>query len=580
MQAKAAPILFCSFLYALLLSSCSSFQKDKNEVVIWELSDPETMNPINYTDAASGFIANNIYQPLLNVDFKTLEIVPVLAEKKPDIEKNPDGTLRITYTLRKDAVWDNGTPLTAKDVEFTLKAIKNPKVNNQQTKPAYEDIGEFISYPDNPRKFTLIYKKIYLLAPISADFAILPEYVYDPKGLMRGFSVKQLTEDTTLAVNPNVIAFADDFNSEKRMREKNFISGSGAYTFEEWKTGKEVVLKRKKNWWGDKVNKVNCYFEANPEKITYRIINDETSALVSLKGGNLDVMRSIKAKDFVELPQSQKFRENFNSYTPLQLTYNYFGINILRPKFTDRDTREALAHLVDADKMIQTIQYGMAQRVWGPVHPSDVKDLNTSIVPYDFNLEKAKDLLAKAGWKDSNGDGTLDKMINGERVDFVIDFSYNQGNDERKAAVLLFQEEARKVGITVNIIPQEWSVYTKNLRNHNFDMYVGRWVQAPVPWDPKQVFHSESANGGSNYVSLSDPQVDNVIDSIRTELDESKRSELYKRLQTLLHHEVSYIYLFSPSERIVIHKRFSNAEPSVMRPGYWEPAFRLASQEE
>ena len=64
----------------------------------------------------------------MEIDFKSLELTPLLAEKRPDIEQTPEGGLRITYTIRPEAKWDNGTPVTAKDVEFTLKVIKNPKV--------------------------------------------------------------------------------------------------------------------------------------------------------------------------------------------------------------------------------------------------------------------------------------------------------------------------------------------------------------------------------------------------------------------------------------------------------------------
>ena len=120
----------------------------------------------------------------------------------------------------------------------------------------------------------------------------------------------------------------------------------------------------------------------------------------------------------------------------------------------------------------------------------------------------------------------------------------------------------------------------ENLKKHDFQMYFGSWVATPVPNDPKQIYHSESAReGGSNYVSFGTPQSDALIDSIRVELDEEKRAELYKKLQAILYDEVSYIYLFAPTERIAIHNRFSNSETSVMRPGFWEAGFQLAGQE-
>jgi peptide/nickel transport system substrate-binding protein len=580
-SAKFLAAVSCVILVAFSINSCGTYTPQKNEVRIHELSDADMLNPFCYTDAGAGFMLQNIFQSLLAIDFKTLEVIPVLAESRPLVEKDSTGKLRITYKIRPEAVWDNGTPVTGNDVAFSVKVLKNPKVNNQNNKPYYEFIEDVIVDPTDPKKLTILCRETYLLAESSSgDYGIIPEYFYDPKGLMKGFTIPQLNnEKDKLAADPKISEFATDFNSEKRMREKDFILGSGAYKLAEWKTGERIILEKKKNWWGDKLENTNCYFQAYAEKLIHVTINDQTSALVSLKAGNLDVMRSIKSKDFAELPQSEKIKENFNLHTPMQLAYTYLGLNLKSPKFKDKKTRQALAHLLDIEKMIKTIKYGQAQRVIGFVHPSNIKDYNTDIKPYDYNPDATKQMLADAGWKDSNGDGVLDMMIGNERVEFTIDFSYNSGNDERKAVALMFQEEARKVGIKVNVIAQDWSVYLDNQKKHNFEMFFGAWIAAPVPNDPKQIYHSESAlNEGSNYVSFGTPESDAVIDSVRVELDENKRSVLYKKLQQILHEEVSYIYLWAPSERIAIHKKYSNADASVMRPGYWDAGFKVSAQ--
>lgn len=573
--------------FSIVASSCGGDSSKSDavnggspDVIVHELSDPDMLNPINYTGASDGFILKNLYQSLLDIDFKTLELVPALAVSRPTIEKVEGGRMNITYEIRPEATWDNGTPITAKDVEFTLKVIKNPKVNNPQNKPYYEFIEDIKMYDDNPRKFTLLCKNVYILAEASSgDYGILPEYHYDPKGLMKGFTIKQLTnEKQSIENDPKIVEFASEFNSEKYQREPKYIVGSGAYKLQEWATGQRVVLVRKEKWWGDNVKDKHLHpFQANAPKITYQTINDLTTALVALKAGNIDVMRSIKPKDFKELPNSDKISKNYNLHTPMQLSYMYFGLNTRLPKFSDKRTRQALAHLCDVDKMIQTVYYGQAKRVIGPVHPSKEKEYNFDIKPYDYNVDKAKQLLAEAGWKDTNGDGTLDNMINGERVEFNIDFTYNSGNDMRKAMALMFQEEARKVGIKVNVLTQAWDVYLERQKAHEFEMYVGAWISTPVPNDHKQIFHTESYNGGSNYVGFGNNASDALIDSIRVELDENKRAAMNKRFQQILHEEAPYIFLFAPTERMAIHKRFSNAEPSVMRPGYWEAGFTVGA---
>jgi peptide/nickel transport system substrate-binding protein len=139
----------------------------------------------------------------------------------------------------------------------------------------------------------------------------------------------------------------------------------------------------------------------------------------------------------------------------------------------------------------------------------------------------------------------------------------------------MFQEVARQVGIKVNVQTLEWSIFLDKTKNHDFDMYVGAWISTPIPTDHKQIFHTESYNGGSNYVGFGNDYTDSLINQIRVTLDVEKRKQLQWKFQEILHEQVPYIFLYYPKERLAIHKRFDNAEPSVMRPGYREAAFKL-----
>lgn len=561
----------------LFLNSCTDYVPQNNEVRIHELSDADKLNPITYQDAGAGYILKHLFMTLLEIDFKTLELTPGLAVSRPEMVKDSSGQLLITYKLRPEAKWDNGQQITAKDVEFSLKVIKTPKVDNQPNKPYYEFIHDMKFYEEDPLKFTFICKKSYLLSEASSgDFAIIPAHKYDPKGILKNYTILQLnTEAEKLASDKALIEFAAEFNSEKFQRENAFVEGCGPYRLVEWTTGQRIVLERKKEWWGDAMDQSNHRFQAYPQKLIYTTINDQTTALVSLKAGNLDVMRSIKSKDFAELPKSEKFTQNFNASTPKQLAYTYIGLNTKKKCFRSVKTRQALTHLLDVDQMIETIKYGQAQRVIGPIHPSK-PEYNTNIVPYTYDIELARKMLEEDGWKDTNGDGTIDKLIDGERVEFKVIFTINSGNDERKSTALLFQEAARKIGITVDVLAQDWSVYLDKQKKHEFDMFFGAWIGTPVPWDPKQIFHTESSNDGSNYVSFGDANSDAIIDSIRNEIDETRRKVHYLELQEVLHEQVPYIFLWAPYERIAIHKKFTNAETYVMRPGYWEAGFKLA----
>ena len=575
---KGSHRLIIVALAALVLFGCGK-KKGKNEVTIHELSDTDMLNPSNYQSADANFYLLQMFQTLWRINPKTLELDPVLAKALPTEEYDSiTGILKYTCEVREEAKWDNGTPVTAADVIFSLKMYKAPVINNEQNRPYYEFVSDVITYPENPKKFTFVCGKKYFIAKhIAGDFFIMPRYIYDPKNIMENFSIKEINDHKDkVAEDPRMKAFATEYNSEKYQREKGFIVGSGPYAFDQWIAGQKIILTKKKDWWGDKFADKEYYFQAYPDKLVYTVIKDQTAAVTALKGQKLDVMYGIKTKEFVEqLQQSDKVKGNFNLTTPMSMAYTFFCMNIRNPKLEDVRVRRALSHLLDVEKIIHVVGYDLGKRVNGPITPYKKGAFNDTITPYDFNIEKAKKILADAGWKDSNGDGTIDKTINGTHTEFNLIYTYNSGNDSRRDAGLIFKEAARQAGINVDIVPQEWSIYIGNQKKHEFEICYGAWIGSPIPEDLKQIWHTESINGGSNYACFGNPESDKLIDDIRNELNEEKRNDMYKKFQVMVHDAAPYIFIWSPTERIAISKRFTNAETNILRPGFNENSFKL-----
>lgn len=552
-----------------------SANSNEKRVVVHKMSDPDMLNPINNQGASSTAIMANIFQKLLNVDFKTLDLTPVLADSFPLVEEKEGGIVHISYTIRKEAVWDNGEPVLGSDVAFTMKVAKNPRVDDQPKKPYLEFIKDVITDEAHPKKVTFICDKyVRAIYGTGAEIYIVPEYVYDPEGLMKDFTVAQLNTDASLENDPKIIAFAREFNSEKWQREKGYIVGSGAYAFEEWKTGQRIVVRKKDNWWGSALSGTSHYFNASMDEVVYQIINDDPAAISSLKRGDLDVMNVSKPKNFIDLQESNAFRKNFEGYAVPSLIYSYLGINTKVPHLSDKRVRKGLAHLLDVDYIIAEMQHGYGERTVGPVMP--VRDFyNHNLTPYDFNPEKAKALFDEAGVKDIDGDGLRDYEVDGELQQFKLRFIYNAGNEARKNVALLLAEECRKVGIEMEVISQEWTICLENLKAHNFEIYYGAWVGEYAPQDPTQLWATESANRGSNYPSFGNDYTDELIAKIGVTLDDDKRKEYWMELQSIIHDEVPYIFIAARKRLLAIHKKFNNSEPSSMDPGYWEAGFGL-----
>jgi peptide/nickel transport system substrate-binding protein len=576
---------------ALMLPGCKSNTAIKskragiNEVVVHFGADPQKLNPVTSSDAYASEIQNQLFQNLVDIDANTYEIVPILATKRAEIVPINDGPYKggmsITYELRPEAKWDNGTPVTVKDVEFSLKCIKNPMVDCEAQRGYMQFMDDIKVDAENPRKFTFLCTGHYLQSEIaSGTFTIIPEYAYDPDTIMRAYTVKQLNDPKNtekLKRDANIIKFATQFDSEKHQREAGGIVGSGPYEFVSWTTTQRVILKKKANWWGDALAKAgNKYFNASPDKLTYEIINDPTTSYTALKDEKLDVDNSIKSKDFKSLQGDEQMKGLYNLYLPDQMAFTYLGLNMKKPGLDDLSVRQALSHALDKQYIIHTYLYDFASQTIGPFHPTKSyydKDLK----PYAFDLEAAKKLLDDAGWKDSDGDGIRDKQINGQKVDLKFAYKYPSGGSGSAAENigLMLKDNCSKLGIGISLEAKEWTVFLDELKAHNFDVYIGSWVADPVPDDPYQIWHSKSYATGSNYVGYGSAESDALIDSLRNELDEAKRKEMYIKLQEDIYKQCPYVFLFTPKNKIVIHKRFDNAPAVVKRPGYEVNQFKL-----
>ena len=556
----------------------------RNEVIIHMLADADMLLPTNSSSANSTYIESNIFQSLLARDPETMELIGILAVGRPEVkaieEGEWEGGTSFTYEIRPEARWDNGDPILASDVEFTLKAVKNPRVNNEHLKPYLAFLQHIEIDPDNPRKFTLYTRDRYILAEEWSGYIVLPEYIYDPNGLMRKYTLSQMSDPDELdriRGDREMIDFANSFNSERHQREAGYVVGSGPYRFVRWDTGQRIVLERKSDWWGDEIEGDYIWTEANPNRIVYEIINDMTTATTSLRDQGLDVMSGIRPRDFVNLTNDNRFKQNFHLHSPIAFSYVYIGMNTRIPKLEDVRVRRALAHLIDKEQIIDVINYGLAEETIGPIHPSK-EYYNKNLRPIPYDVQKARELLAEAGWEDLTGDGILNKVIDGDMETLKLEFLYNSGNDIRRNIGLIFKENARRAGVYIDVQVKEWTVFLELTQNHDFELFCGGWISGPGLDDPMQIWHTESYDGGSNYVGFGTEESDMLIEEIRQELDRERRNEMYKRFQEIVYEEMPYIFLYTPKNLLAIHARWDNAEPSIIRPGYSETAFRLREE--
>jgi peptide/nickel transport system substrate-binding protein len=546
-------------------------------VVLHELSDAEGLNPFVTNDATATNILNHVYDRLLIQHWETLELIPQLCEARPTVSEDH---LQYTFKLKDGVTFSDGSPLTTKDVIFSFKAVKNPLVIDAAAlRNYYLDIKDVVAHDD--LSFTVTMSQPYFLAEyFIGGLWILSKKHLDPKNLTDKFSFAETNDLTHADKNPALKAHAAWFNSSDVKRSTTLNVGSGPYVYEAWNTGESIILKRNDKWWGAGTDPFN---PAHPGKIIYKTVNDRNSAVVAVKNQEIDFMEALPAAKFTEevdtvaLPYLRK-----NAYRGL--VYNYIGWNTRRPLFADKRVRHALSHLVDRDALIKQVRRGLGEITNSPVYRG-LPEYDESIKGIPYDPAKARALLAEAGWKDTDNDGVLDKVVDGRKQKFTFKFLLNSGNEEREQVMLILADEFKKVGIRAEIQKLEWSVFLENLRTREFDAYVGAWVNDPIPTDPYQLWHSSQAsNNGSNYTGFSNERADKLIEMNRTEFDEAKRIKLMHEFQRIVVDEQPYTFMWMYRYPSVYNKRLQNVNFSLIRPGYdpsqwWVPKaqWRLAA---
>jgi peptide/nickel transport system substrate-binding protein len=572
-------------VFVLSFSSCKTDQTASIADPVIDIAlkeDPTRLNPVIYPGAVARLVHQHIFLPCGDYHPETLELYPILLKEIPDPEYfEVDGVQKVRYScsFKEDAQWDDGTPITGKDYLFTFKMIMHPEINTSAYKSYLIEIENVVVDENDPTKFTVTFRKEYLLTQETAvTIPIFPHHIYDPNGHMLQFDIDQVLDEEFMTNATNKDAafrqWVDDMNGMKYSRE--VVNNCGPYQLDSWETDKNLVLTKKENYWGSNYPD-NPFLQQGPDKMIFYIIPDPTTALAQLKAGEIDVMNYLSSKQFVDLRDNTSFNQDFDFFSPVLRRYYYLGINNSDPILSDPQVREALGHLLDVDKIIENIDYGMGKRIASLVHP-DRKYYNTKIKAPEFSIEKAKSILEAAGWKDSDGDGDLDKAIGNTRTDLDIELYVTQQELGRQVGLML-QENARQVGININIITKSFAaIRDEHLKPRDYGITPMVINQDLNDDDFYNSWHSENDTPSKrNMISYRDDEADEIIEAIRTTTDKNKRYQLYEELQEVVYEDHPVIFLYAPMEKIVVRKSW-NGSATVKRPGYMANTFRSGKE--
>jgi peptide/nickel transport system substrate-binding protein len=478
------------------------------------IGDASVLLPVLAADSASAEISNLVYNGLVKYD-RDINLVGDLAEGW-DIS---DDNLRIRFRLRKGVKWHDGAPFTARDVIYTHGVYVDPKT---PTAYATDFLRAKVKLMD---EYTVEaeYEKPYAPALSSWGQAILPAHLLEGKNIV----------ESPLKREP---------------------IGTGPFRFKEWKTHERIT-----------VDANTDYFDGRPyiDRVITRIIPDLATTFLELKAGKVDQM-GLTPLQYMRQTQTRWFTDNFNKYKYLSFAYTYLGYNLKDWKFEDRLVRQALTMAINRESLIQGVLLGLGQVTETPYKP-DTYWYNHNVRKYPYDPERAKAMLAEAGWRDENGDGILEK--DGKPFEFTI--ITNQGNDLRKNAATIIQRDLKKVGIKAHIRVLEWAAFLKNFINkRKFEACLLGWSMGI---DPNQIDIWDSRKTGEhelNFISYDNKEVDRLLELGVSTYDRAERKKYYDRFQEIIAEDQPYTFLWVAYALPIINARFHGIDPAPVGIGY------------
>lgn len=447
----------------------------------------------------------------------------VVMESAESYELSED---KLTYTFKlKDGMkFHDGTPVTADDVAFTFTMIGNPKYDG----PRGTVVNDMVGIDEYREGKADSIAGIKVIDPLTIAFTIKEPNV-------------QKIWDFGYGIMPK--AYYGDKSYEEFLALNDKPIGSGPMKLKEYVVGQYVELERFDD----------CHRgKTKVDGVVVKIVPTETQ-IASLKTGEVDA---------VNPPASQ---ENYDQMMATGVAnvqeftgngYNYIGINQRLEKFKDKRVRQALYYGLNLDQFIDAQWEGFAQRCLTPISPVSWAYPGTdALTQYEYNPEKAKELLKEAGWEDTDGDGFVDK--NGEK--FTITWTAYNDVDWPQNLVAVATENWKEIGIELKADLMEFNaVADKVYDNQDFELYNMGWSLSIDP-DPSQIFSAAAAEmGGYNSVGFINEEAEKLFKEGLANYDQEKRAEVYKKWGILANEELPYLFVAIRNEIWGVNTRVSN----------------------
>jgi peptide/nickel transport system substrate-binding protein len=439
--------------------------------------DAGTGDPRLMRDTSAFKLMDLVFDGLVALD-PTLVPQPALATSWD----NPDPTTWV-FHLRPGVKFHDGTDLTADDVVYTFQTI----------------LDESFGAPY--RSLYTPIKTVTATDPQTVTFTLSEPYAPFLSYMDMGIVPKHLAEDATKDFANNPV-------------------GTGPFKFAKWERNSKIELTANPDYWNGAPKLAG---------VTLFIIPDNTVRATALETGDLDLIHSPLSPQDVDL---LKQTDGINVSEQTALGYTYLNFNTADPILSDVKVRQAIAHLVDKNTISKDIYQGMDKPGKSPLVPgtwwyADIPD-------QAYDPAAAAQLFAEAGWKDSDGDGILDK--DGKKLTIVLKTHSEDPN--RVQTIEFIQNALKENGVDASVQTTEWPTYIDSVINHNYQIALIGWLRLI---DPDYAMYDQfRCGGGNNWGGYCNQQVDTLLKQGRATADQDTRAGIYKQVATTVIDQTVY----------------------------------------
>ncbi|GFE70652.1 ABC transporter substrate-binding protein [Chroococcus sp. FPU101] len=557
--------LLLSFLL-IFLTACAP-SSPRNQLVQAILSDPKTFNAVLSQESPNIF--GLVYEGLITENPITGDKEPVLAESWTI----SDDKLSIIVTLKKDLKWSDGQPLTIDDVLFSYNQLYlNPNIPNN-----YRDsfkIGKSQTFPKitkvDDRRIEFRITEPFAPFLDNLGVPILPKHILEP-------TINKKGADGRLQF---LSAWGVDTPPEK-------IIVNGAYKLKNYSTSQRIIFEQNPNYW-----KKDAQGNQLPhiQQIIWAIVESQETSLLQFRSGSLDSIGI--SPEYYSLLKKEDERGNFtifNGGPAYGVNYLSFNLNqgsrkgkplidpIKAKWFNNVKFRQAIAYAIDRPRMINNIYRGLGEEqnsfmsIQSPFYDRTLKG-------YEYNPQKAKELLLEAGFKYNSNNQLVDSDNHLVRFNLIT----NAGNKTREAMGAQIQEDLSKIGIKVDFAPIAFNVLVDKLTNSlDWESHLLGFTGDNEPHAPNIMYVDGNLHTFNQLPQPGIPPVDGrivydwekeienlYIEGVR-ELDIEKRKVIYNKAQQVLSEYLPFIYLVNPYSLAAVRNCFDGLQFSALGGAFW-----------